>query len=97
MFNFLKSTNDTRSILKKVQLIEKNLEKNIVQHQKDAIARYPFTFLGLSTIGGVAVFQGFEKIIARSQYLADRPLVVMLMGFLILIATGALYKKLNSL
>lgn len=83
------------SILKKVRSIEKDLEKTVVDYQKDAIARYPFVFLGLSTFGGVAVFYGFEKIIEQTPFLADKPLYVLLAGFLILVLTGALYRKLN--
>jgi len=52
-------------------------------------------FLGLSTFGGVAVFYGFEKIIDQTPYLADRPYMILFAGFLILILTGALYRKLN--
>lgn len=96
MFGLNKNPEEKKeSLLKKVRSIEKDLEQTVVEYQKDAIGKYPFLFLGLSTLGGVAVFNGFEQIIARSEYLADKPLFVMAGGFAILIATGALYKKLN--
>ncbi|MFT7327912.1 MAG: hypothetical protein ACI870_000083 [Crocinitomicaceae bacterium] len=83
------------SILKKVRSIEKDLEKTVINYQKNALEHYPFIFLGLSTFGGVAVFYGFEKIIDQTSYLADKPLVILISGFLILVLTGALYRKLN--
>lgn len=97
MFNLNKNPEEKNkeSILKKVRSIEKDLEKTVVGYQKDAIAKYPFIFLGLSTFGGVAVFYGFEKIIDQTPYLADKPLTILIAGFVILIATGALYRKLN--
>lgn len=75
--------------------LEKDLEKKVIGYQKNAIARFPFLFLGLSTFGGVAVFYGFEKIIDQTPYLADKPYMILIAGFLILIMTGALYRKLN--
>lgn len=75
--------------------IEKDIEKKVIGYQKNAITRLPFVFLGLSTFGGVAVFYGFEKIIDQTPYLADRPYMILFAGFLILILTGALYRKLN--
>ncbi len=83
------------SLLKKVRSLEKDLEKTVIDYQKDAIARYPFVFLGLSTFGGVAVFYGFEKIIEQTPFLADKPVYILAAGFIILVLTGALYRKLN--
>ncbi|MCI5051124.1 MAG: hypothetical protein MRY57_02355 [Candidatus Pacebacteria bacterium] len=73
----------------------KNLEEKVSRYQKNAIEKYPFIFLGLSTFGGVAVFYGFEKIIDETPFLADKPLMILIAGFSILILTGALYRKLN--
>jgi len=83
------------SLLKKVRSLEKDLEKTVIEYQKDALQKYPFLFLGLSTFGGVAVFYGFEKIIEQSVYFSEHPIMVMMTGFVILIITGALYRRLN--
>lgn len=92
----MKSRDENKeSILKKMRALEHEIEKTVVEYQKDAIQKYPFVFLGLSTFGGVAVFYGFEKIIDNSPYLADKPFYILVSGFIILILTGALYRKLN--
>tara|TARA_B100001146_G_C15959464_1_gene339136 strand:+ start:133 stop:411 length:279 start_codon:yes stop_codon:yes gene_type:complete len=75
--------------------VEKDLEKKVVYYQKTALQKFPFIFLGLSTFGGVAVFYGFEKIIDSTPYLADNPWGILIAGFVVLILTGALYRKLN--
>lgn len=97
MFNLNKTTEEKskESIIKKMRSIEKDLEHTVVEYQKDATQRYPFIFLGLSTFGGVAVFYGFEKIIEQTPFLADKPIPILVSGFIILILTGALYRKLN--
>lgn len=97
MFNLNKNSEEKNkeSILKKVRSIEKDLEKTVIGYQKDALQKYPFVFLGLSTFGGVAVFYGFEKIIDQTPYLVDKPYAILVAGFVILIMTGALYRKLN--
>ena len=75
--------------------VEKDIEKKVVTVQHNAVQKFPFLFLGLSTFGGVAVFYGFEKIIDRTPYLADNPLGILIAGFFVLVLTGALYRKLN--
>ena len=42
--------------------VEQDIEKKVVTVQQNAVQKFPFLFLGLSTFGGVAVFYGFEKI-----------------------------------
>lgn len=75
--------------------IEHDLEEKVIRYQTSAIERFPFLFLGLSTFGGVAVFYGFEKIIDRTLFLSDNPLMILVAGFTVLLLTGALYRKLS--
>jgi hypothetical protein len=86
---------DNESFLEHAKHIEKDIENKVIYYRQNAIHKFPFIFLGLSTFGGVAVFYGFEKIIDRTPYLADKPLVILIAGFVILVLTGALYRKLN--
>lgn len=75
--------------------LEKKFKDLVLEKQRTTIEKFPFIFLGLSTFGGVAVFYGFEKIIDQTPYLADKPLLILVAGFFILILTGALYRKLS--
>ena len=87
--------NSNESFIEHALHIEKDFEKKIINYQQNALHRFPFLFLGLSTFGGVSVFYGFEKIIEQTPFLADKPLYILMSGFVILILTGALYRKLN--
>jgi hypothetical protein len=75
--------------------IEHDIQEKVSKVQQNAVHRFPFIFLGLSTFGGVAVFYGFEKIIDKTPFLANEPLLILVAGFCILLLTGALYRKLN--
>ena len=83
------------SFLEHAKHVEHSIEQKVSHYQRNAIQRFPFLFLGLSTFGGVAVFYGFEKIIDRTPYLADNPVGILISGFIILLLTGALYRKLK--
>jgi len=87
--------NPSDSIINKAFHVEQDFQKKVVYYQKSVIHRFPFIFLGLSTFGGVAVFYGFEKIIEQTPFLADKPVHILIMGFVILLLTGALYRKLQ--
>lgn len=87
--------NEKESFLQHAKHIEHDIEEKVIHYQKNAIEKFPFIFLGLSTFGGVAVFYGFEKIIEQTPLLADKPVPILIFGFITLILTGALYRKLN--
>jgi hypothetical protein len=86
---------DNETFFEHLKHTEKDLEKKFVSYQKNAIARFPFIFLGLSSLGGVMIFYGFEKVIDQIPVLANNPLSMLLFGFVILVLTGALYRKLS--
>ena len=86
-----KINHSKESFIQHAKHVEKDIEQKVTHYQHS----FPFLFLGLSTFGGVAVFYGFEKIIDRTPYLADNPLGILIAGFIILLLTGALYRKLK--
>lgn len=82
-------------VVEHVRHIEKDIEYKVISYQKSVLSRFPFLFLGLSTFGGVMIFYGFEKIIDQTPFLANNPLGMLIVGFIILVLTGALYRKLG--
>lgn len=65
-------------------------------HVRDsAFARFPIVFVMLSSFGLVATFYGFEKMIDSIALFNEHPSMILLVGVITLILTGALYKKLN--
>lgn len=66
----------------------------VKQLRDSTFARFPILFIVLSTFGGVATLYGFEKVIDDIPALADNPWAILVTGFVVLVVTGALYKKL---
>lgn len=63
-------------------------ERNLAQQ------KFPLPYALLATFGLVCVFAGFYKIIDEIDSLRNNPFALILVGVLILITTGAAYKKL---
>lgn len=70
-------------------------ERIIEPVRESVFRRFPTLFLFLVTFGVVATFYGFEAIITKLPYLADRPWLILTTGVTILWLTGTLYKKLG--
>ena len=86
--------NKTEKVLEEIHHIEEGIKHTASSYQHNVLERFPFIFLGLSTFGAVMIFYGFEKIIDRIPFLYNKPTIMLLIGFVILIVTGALYRKL---
>lgn len=74
---------------------EERLVHAIRNERVNAEIKHPLLFGLMTTFGFVSVLYGFEKFIDRIDLLADNPWVLLIIGLLILVATGTAYKKLN--
>jgi len=83
-----------KRVIERLFSIEKALEKKATLYQNSILNKFPFLFLILSTFGIIMVFYGFEKILDRVPFLIDSPVAMIIIGFLILILTRTLYRKL---
>ena len=59
-------------------------------------SKYPITFSFLVLFGVMSVLHGFDEIIFKIPLLNNHPIFVFLIGLLILIFTGTLYKRLQK-
>ena len=80
---------------KKAAAVVHTLEREAIEYRKTVIERFPFLMISLSTLGLVATFCGFERIIDTIPYLAHRPYAILIFGITLLTITGTLYKKLR--
>jgi hypothetical protein len=62
---------------------------------ESTFGRYPLLFSLLTVFGIVSILHGFESLISHIPFLSDRPLLILLIGFIILVFTGSLYKSLE--
>ncbi|MEI6190784.1 MAG: hypothetical protein WCP24_00265 [bacterium] len=58
--------------------------------------RYPLTFSFLGLFGVMSVLHGFDDVIFKIPFLSNHPTFVFIMGLVILIFTGSLYKRLQK-
>lgn len=75
--------------------ISHSTDKVVEPYRKSAARRYPVLFLVLVTFGATATLYGFERIIAHITFFDKYPVLILLTGLIVLVATGTLYKKLN--
>jgi hypothetical protein len=61
--------------------------------RESTFKRFPVLFTLLSAFGLVATFYGFEKVIDSFGF-STNPWAVLVLGLVVLIFTGSLYKKL---
>lgn len=79
---------------KRVTNVPKPVVDRLATHRDSAFQRFPLLFTIMSTFGVVATFYGFERLIDKMDFFADRPVILLVAGILTLLLTGALYKKL---
>lgn len=65
------------------------------RHRRTAFERHPFLFSTLGLFGLVATWQGFDDVVARIEIFNTYPTLLLIIGLLILLFTGRLYRHLD--
>jgi hypothetical protein len=68
--------------------------RKMQKERRVAFKRFPVIFTLLVTFGTVITFSGISRLIAKVPVLYNNPIITLLVGVLILLFTGTLYKKL---
>lgn len=84
----------TRELERAEQTVKK-LEKFTEKHRK-VLERFPTLFLFLVTAGLVLVLHGFEQTFSQIPIFRDYPITMIVLGAIILLFTGRLYKRLDE-
>lgn len=84
----------TKASRKVKEVADEQVVGRLAHGRDNAFNRFPLLFTMLTTFGVVTVLYGFEHLIDRISFLADRPIISLLTGLAILAVTGSLYKKL---
>lgn len=74
---------------------EEKLVQNAVKRRETLAQRFPLVFGLTATFGLVSVLYGFEKLIDRVELFVNNPWILLITGIVLLLVTGAAYKKLN--
>jgi hypothetical protein len=78
-----------------VEELTRETDKLVEPYRRSVFRRFPTLFMILVTFGVAATFFGFERIIAETSWLGERPWYILGVGLLTLVLTGRLYKKLE--
>jgi len=81
--------------IKKLESAGSSLSGKMRSVRDSAFTRFPLVFVLLSSFGLVATFYGFEKVIDGIPFFTNNPYMILITGILVLLFTGALYKKLS--
>ena len=81
--------------VKRLEKVGHDVTDRLNNFRNSAFSRFPIVFTLLSSFGLVATFYGFEKVIDQVPYFTENPHMILVMGIIVLLGTGALYKKLN--
>jgi len=81
--------------IKKIESVGSSISGKMRSVRDSAFTRFPLVFVLLSSFGLVATFYGFEKVIDGIPFFTSNPYMILITGILVLLFTGALYKKLS--
>ncbi len=85
---------DPREVPKKVVDLPKPVVNRLAHGRDNAFSRFPLLFTLLAAFGLAATTDGFQRLMTRIPFFANNPYVTLVVGLLILLVTGTLYKKL---
>ncbi len=79
-----------------LEILEHRQEKILSllhEEQRRAKEKFPLVYALLATFGLVATVTGFSKLIDKTEYLKEHPIILIIIGIAILVITGSVYNK----
>ena len=83
-------------ILKHLENLSSQVNKIMASRARTVFARYPITFGLLILVGVIALHEGLKGILKEFGLFNLNPWYLLVLGIVILIITGRLYKKLEK-
>ena len=74
---------------------EKKLLKRLSRHRDHAAKKFPLGFALIASFGLVTTMNGLQKMLEKVPIINNNPWISFVVGLIILIATGTVYKKLG--
>lgn len=83
-------------VIKKIEDLTAKINQLFSDKGKNVFTRYPLLFALLIVFGVTMVTQGTKDLLNEIPIFQNSPFIMFLMGLLVLIITGTLYKKLEK-
>jgi len=90
-----KNKNSANGKLDQITTQEDKILHLLKEERRRVKEKFPLTFALTATIGAAATLSGINKLIDQVDFLVENPLVLVIIGLTILLATGAAYRKLG--
>jgi hypothetical protein len=84
----------TFNINEQVKKADHGVIDKFSKSKKNAFTRYPLLFALLAAFGLVITNDGIQGVISKVDWLNNNPYITLIIGLVILLFTGTLYKKL---
>jgi hypothetical protein len=75
--------------------IPESVHDAFARHRRTAFEQHPFFFSTLGLLGLVATWQGFADVLERINFFDLYPGSLLIIGLIILLLTGRLYRQLD--
>ena len=85
----------TNAIADTIEMTEDKIETVVAPVRRGFVRRFPILFILLVTFGVTATLTGMEQLLLQVEFLNNNPFVVLIIGIVLLVLTGTLYKKLG--
>lgn len=82
--------------IQEVESIVKKVNTSAGRYTKNVLERYPLLFALLVTFALASILDGFKLYVEEIDFFVKHPLVLVLIGVVILLFTGTLYKTLQK-
>jgi uncharacterized membrane protein YesL len=82
------------SIFRPFKVKDLKVTDTFSKQKKNAFNRYPLLFALLAAFGLVITNDGIQALITKVGWLNRNPIITLIIGLIILLFTGTLYKKL---
>ena len=83
-------------LLKHLEDLSNKINEIMASRAKTVFRRYPITFGLLILLGGITLHEGLKGMMKKFGILDIEPIYLVIIGLIILIVTGTLYKKLDK-
>lgn len=93
---YLYMDKDQIDLLKKAEEVTAELNKLFHKKSRPFLYRYPVLFALFVIFGATLVSQGIKELIFEVPFFNGHPFVMLIVGILVLIITGTLFKKLDK-
>lgn len=91
-----KLVNETSATLSQViSHTEKSIDEAVAPTRRQIFRKFPVLFLLLIAVGFTATMTGLEQLLLKIAFFRSNPLWLLIIGVLLLLFTGRLYKKLG--